>query len=230
MHLGGALRQFRKAWLRKRPSLSSFSARGFHSYHEIGRRHAPNQRAYWRHHDGTDHPSASAVVIAGAAVHKQPHRRPPCASRMAWKTPGMYGRRPKSISATKLGELAICQKMAFLTLRHGAPPPSPTRQAKLDLGTHIHERTERAVQSTPKPSPCFIATAVYGQSHPNTMMLRTWRDQVLRQSARGRWLIAVYYRISPPIARFLGRHPRSARAARSVLNLVLVFLGSRRPR
>jgi hypothetical protein len=55
---------------------------------------------------------------------------------------------------------------------------------------------------------CYIATAVYGSyDAPRVLTLRRFRDEVLASSSAGRWLIRVYYRVSPVIAENL----RSAR-------------------
>lgn len=65
---------------------------------------------------------------------------------------------------------------------------------------------------------CFIATAAFGSLEaPEVSYLRTWRDQVLRNSRSGVWLIKFYYKISPSIARFLNRHERLKPLARAFL-------------
>lgn len=71
-------------------------------------------------------------------------------------------------------------------------------------------------------SPCFIATAVYGDTNaPEVVALRQFRDQCLRPSAAGRAFIATYYRLSPPIAHFLADKPKLAAPVRGVLNAFL---------
>lgn len=61
------------------------------------------------------------------------------------------------------------------------------------------------IQSTsPKGSGCFIATAATGSyDHPDVVTLRIFRDDILAQSQVGRFFIAAYYRISPPVARWI---------------------------
>ena len=61
---------------------------------------------------------------------------------------------------------------------------------------------------TPFPFPfeCFIATAAYGTPTAEQIdVLREFRDVVLRESATGSRFIALYYRLSPPVADFIAR-------------------------
>lgn len=138
-----------------------------------------------------------------------------------------------SISATQLSELAICQTMVQLNQRRHAPAPSAERQQRLERGTEMHARSEQAAidasnaQSMPpsnRKGACFIATAVYGPAHSNTAYLRLWRDRALRPSHIGRTLIHLYYKASPPLARWLVKHPRLATPIRWFLSGVVAFL------
>jgi len=62
---------------------------------------------------------------------------------------------------------------------------------------------------------CFIATAAYGTSAAGEIdVLRTFRDEVLRQSPAGRDYIGFYYGASPPIAEFIARHEMLRTAVR----------------
>jgi hypothetical protein len=61
---------------------------------------------------------------------------------------------------------------------------------------------------------CFIATAAFGTYlHPHVKTLQTFRDAYLLTSAPGRSLVAWYYRVSPPLARWIQTRPTMKTAA-----------------
>ncbi len=56
-------------------------------------------------------------------------------------------------------------------------------------------------------SGCFIATAAYGTPmEPQVMVLRHFRDETLLKTKAGQDFVAVYYKISPPIADVIREH------------------------
>jgi len=68
-------------------------------------------------------------------------------------------------------------------------------------------------------NPCFIATAVYGDYYaPEVIALRRFRDESLNPYTAGRIFIKAYYRLSPPIAKFVSQHPLLASAIKPLLD------------
>lgn len=68
--------------------------------------------------------------------------------------------------------------------------------SKFDVYSIFREKSD----DEGKKDLCFVATRVYGETHPNTVLLRKLRDQHLRYSLPGRIFIALYRRIGPAMA------------------------------
>ena len=86
---------------------------------------------------------------------------------------------------------------------------------------------ERISKSSPlgKDSRCFIATAAMGDSEAHEVrVLRRFRDRHLMSGSTGRLLVAAYYRLSPPAARFIARHAGLRRVIRDLAIRPLAFL------
>jgi hypothetical protein len=61
--------------------------------------------------------------------------------------------------------------------------------------------------TTKGAGPCFIATAAYGTTMAQEIdILRKFRDEILLPNSLGAQFVSFYYKISPPIARFISRH------------------------
>ena len=72
-------------------------------------------------------------------------------------------------------------------------------------------------------SGCFIATAAYGSYlHPKVALLRAFRDHYLLSNPPGRLFVALYYRLSPPIADLIARHSVLRGATRLLLAPVVL--------
>ncbi len=65
---------------------------------------------------------------------------------------------------------------------------------------------------------CFLATAAYGSyQEPHVQVLRQFRDQCLLTNTPGRLATDLYYRVSPPMARFIAARPWAQGTARFLL-------------
>lgn len=74
-------------------------------------------------------------------------------------------------------------------------------------------------------SDCFIATAAYGTTENKSVeILRRWRDQTLTANKVGRFVINVYYFVSPPIARQLGKSSMARRFTRWILKPLILAI------
>jgi len=79
------------------------------------------------------------------------------------------------------------------------------------------------LQTPPTPK-CFIATAAYGSPlAPQLSVLRWFRDRCLPVK-----LANVYYKLSPPVARFIWRHQRLRTATRICLKPIIAVVNALR--
>ncbi|MBW1899075.1 MAG: hypothetical protein JRI61_08455 [Deltaproteobacteria bacterium] len=61
---------------------------------------------------------------------------------------------------------------------------------------------------------CFIATATFGsKTERHVQILCEFRDKYLLTNSTGREIVNFYYKNSPPIADYLGRHPGPRKVA-----------------
>lgn len=82
--------------------------------------------------------------------------------------------------------------------------------------------------SSTKSEGCYIATCVYGSySHPNTMVLRAFRDNVLQGTRRGRVFIKVYYATSPKLVDLFGGCTPIAKIWRYILDEIVRRISDR---
>jgi hypothetical protein len=76
-----------------------------------------------------------------------------------------------------------------------------------DFSGQVIANMQRDISGGSGNPQCFIATAAYGSPlEPHVMALRAFRDSVLLKNAMGRAFVSYYYRFSPSIAGFIGRH------------------------
>jgi len=73
---------------------------------------------------------------------------------------------------------------------------------------------------------CFIATAAYGTPYAKEIdVLRDFRDDTLMTNAAGRAFIRLYYVLSPPIAKVIGRSELLRKFVRNALNPLVRIMG-----
>lgn len=86
--------------------------------------------------------------------------------------------------------------------------PDVIRRAEVFVRSAKHPQVIKAfLRSSAQQRPrCFIATAAYGDPHCfEVQTLRWFRDHRLKQNSWGRLLILGYYKLSPPIARWVSQ-------------------------
>jgi len=74
-------------------------------------------------------------------------------------------------------------------------------------------------------SGCYIATMVYGHyDHPQVLILRDFRDEILGKYYLGRGFIKLYYIISPQLVKLFNEHGPTNRFIRNILdNLIKII-------
>lgn len=80
-------------------------------------------------------------------------------------------------------------------------PSSYSTPRSYSSSRQSYSRSYSSSSTSSKSEGCYIATAVYGKyDHPQVMVLRMFRDDVLLNSRIGRKFVHMYYRYSPSIA------------------------------
>lgn len=75
---------------------------------------------------------------------------------------------------------------------------------------------------------CYIATAVYGgYDTAEVLVLRKFRDEVLKRSFLGRTFVKLYYALSPSIAVKLKRHDKINEKVKCLLDKFVNYLTSK---
>jgi hypothetical protein len=142
-------------------------------------------------------------------------------------------RRQRRLSATDIAALGHCETKLVLERKHGEVVTPDQAQAR-ERGRQEHLRFDQAASThhnrrvpKPSPSPCWIASAVYGPDCWRTNQLRAFRDNTLLPRPWGRGVVAAYYRLSPPVARWLRKSPRAAGLVRRALDVIRTIIVSK---
>jgi hypothetical protein len=91
------------------------------------------------------------------------------------------------------------------------------------------ERLDASLKYQRETFSCFVATAAYGSPYAvEVVFLRRYRDEVMARTVVGRCVVAIYHRVSPPIASFIRRREPARRISRQLLGrLVIPWVRSR---
>ncbi len=91
-------------------------------------------------------------------------------------------------------------------------------QSSLNQITSSYSRS----RTTSSSSGCYIATMAYGSyDHPQVIVLRNYRDNVLSKSFLGIEFIQFYYKYSPVLVEKLKDKPVVNKIIKSVLNIFI---------
>jgi hypothetical protein len=89
----------------------------------------------------------------------------------------------------------------------------------------VKELYKAALYDLNNPKACYVATMAYGNySHPKVLVLRKFRDEVLDQSAFGKWFIKTYYHYSPKLVERLKEQKAVNSIIRKALNQFIKFI------
>lgn len=128
-------------------------------------------------------------------------------------------KRSKAVSASELSQMGVCERLMVFEHLYGKRV-SPAQRQAVRRGLMEHERFyQEGIHASARRGRCYIATLVLGPGH-ETMVLRRFRDHVLRPYGAGRWAIKAYYRTAPAICRILEHWPRLQPAVRLALRAV----------
>lgn len=116
-----------------------------------------------------------------------------------------------------VGEDDICNYFEFATYWAFDCTEEDNKRRRLKL-----ENAKRTAEEKSKVKPqegCYIATAVYGgYDQPEVLVLRRYRDEVLKKTFMGRIFIKTYYFISPCLAKRLKKDVWVNEVIRNILD------------
>jgi hypothetical protein len=135
-----------------------------------------------------------------------------------------FRNKAKAVRASELAQMGVCERRVVFEHRYGKRHTAAQRAA-IRRGLQEHERFFRdGVRITDKRGRCYIATLTFGAG-PETVVLRRFRDRILRSNATGRWLILAYYKTAPAICAVLARWPWLQPLVRTLLRPMVWMAG-----
>lgn len=128
------------------------------------------------------------------------------------------------VSASELAQMGVCERRVKFEHDRGRRR-TPGQLLSMERGRLAHENFYQDGQDVARTGGrCFVATLVFGEA-PETLILRCFRDQVMRPRPLGRRFIVAYYRFAPTVCRFLDRRPSLLPVARWLLRGVVPIAG-----
>lgn len=102
---------------------------------------------------------------------------------------------------------------------------TPTYKPSYSSSNYSSSSTRYSSSSNKKSEGCYIATMAYGDyDHPQVLVLRKYRDTILKQSVGGRLFIRIYYWTSPKLVKILSGHEKINRLIRYWLDRKVVHI------
>lgn len=133
---------------------------------------------------------------------------------------GRRAGRGHCVSAKELAEMGFCEKRVLLAHLHGEQT-TPSQREDVRRGLAAHQKYyEQGLAAVSSDRRCFIATCVFGESAPQTLVLREFRDEVLLPRWWGRLTVSLYYRIGPAACAVLRRSLGLQKVTRVLLGAV----------
>lgn len=100
-----------------------------------------------------------------------------------------------------------------------------TLDSTYDFKVNRLNPNKTTLQNMLPKSGCYIATMAYGDyDHPQVMILREFRDDVLGKTVLGKWFIKTYYNYSPKLVEMLKNQKTINNLIRKLLNQLIKFI------
>lgn len=121
----------------------------------------------------------------------------------------------KRVAVTELVNMTKCENQTLLNTVYKPKLANDVKQRQKEgisdhkkfekLNNKYANNSQRVISEMNKSSDrrCYVATAIFGNTSPETTVLRRWRDQTLSQYYAGRLFIQAYYKISPLLLRMM---------------------------
>lgn len=121
----------------------------------------------------------------------------------------------KRVAVTQLVNMTKCENQTLLNTVYKPKLANDVKQRQKEgisdhkkfekLNNKYANNSQRVISEMNKSSDrrCYVATAIFGNTSPETIVLRKWRDQTLSQYYAGRLFIQAYYKISPLLLRVM---------------------------